>query len=194
MCYLSDDGGKTWRRNRTVLSLNVPGTKTGLQEPGVVLLRDGRLLLWARTDQGTQWQAFSTDNGETFSAPTPGPLRSPAAPASIKRIPSTGDLVAIWDDNYGPKTGWHFGARTPLAVAVSSDDGRSWKRRQILEGDPLGWYCYTAIAFAGEGRDEHLLLGYCAGKGDGHGLNGLNTLQVARLPTAALYGKNGKKP
>jgi hypothetical protein len=184
MCYLSDDGGATWRRNQTVLSLPAPGTKTGLQEPGVVLLRDGRVLLWARTDQGTQWQSYSTDKGETFSPPQAGPLRSPAAPASIKRIPSTGHLLAVWDDNYVPKSGWHFGVRSPLAVAISTDDGRTWTRKQILEADPEGWYCYTAIAFTGRGPDEEILLAYCAGKGAS---SGLKTLQMARLPTKKLY-------
>lgn len=192
MCYLSDDGGKTWRRNKMVLSLPVTGSRTGLQEPGVVELKDGRLLLWARTDQGTQWQSYSSDGGETWTDPRPGPLRSPAAPASIKRIPSTGDLVAIWDDNYDPKAGWHVGARTPLAVAVSVDEGRTWTRRQILEGDPGGWYCYTAIAFTEEkNRDrQQVLLAYCAGKG---AADGLKSLQVARLPVRALYAAAGRR-
>lgn len=185
LCYLSDDGGITWRRSRTVLTLPVAGSKTGLQEPGVVELSDGRLMLWTRTDQGTQWLSFSGDGGETWSRPRPGPLRSPAAPASIKRIPSTGDLVAIWDDNYVPNSPWSFGNRTPLAIAISSDDGVTWKRRQILEPDPDGWYCYTAIAFTGQGAMGTLLLGYCAGRG---ARDGLKTLQIARLPIAALYG------
>jgi sialidase-1 len=186
MCYLSDDGGKSWRRNRTILSLPVPGSKTGLQEPGVVRLRDGRILLWARTDQGTQWQSYSTDNGETFRDPQPGPLRSPTAPASIKRIPSTGELLAVWNDNYAPLSGGHGGARTPLAVAISSDEGRTWQQKQLLESDPEGWYCYTAIDFVGNGANEQILLAYCAGKG---AAVGLRTLQITRFPTASLKPK-----
>ncbi|HEX6961674.1 MAG TPA: sialidase family protein, partial [Lacipirellula sp.] len=53
VCFLSDDHGRTWRRGGgTRTSRDV---KTGLQEPGVVELSDGRLLMFCRTDAGRQY-------------------------------------------------------------------------------------------------------------------------------------------
>lgn len=84
-------------------------------------------------------------------------LRSPASPASIRRLPGSPDLLAVYNDHSGqfkfePKK------RTPLVVAYSSDGGRTWPVRQVLEDDPTGWYCYTAIHYTGEG----VLLACCA--------------------------------
>src|SRR4051812_40659617 len=52
--YLSDDEGKTWREASTWWALPVR-SGSGLQEPGVVELADGKLFGWARTDVGFQY-------------------------------------------------------------------------------------------------------------------------------------------
>ena len=73
------------------------------------------------------------------------------------------------------------GKRTPLNVAISKDDGKTWQNVKAIEDDPDGWYCYTAIEFVG----DHVLLGHCAGnrKKDG----GLSTTQVTRFSVDWLY-------
>lgn len=91
--YYSDDEGATWQEADTWWALPAV-TQTGLQEPGVVERADGTLLGWARTDQGSQYGFESRDNGVTWSAPQPMTLRSPAAPASIVRLPGSSDLLA----------------------------------------------------------------------------------------------------
>ncbi|MFH1569948.1 MAG: sialidase family protein, partial [Gemmatimonadota bacterium] len=129
MCFLSDDGGVTWRRSTT--ELHAPeGSKTGLQEPGVVELRDGRLRLWTRTDLGCQYESISADGGDTWSPAAPGPLASPVSPASIRRLPWTGDLFAVWNDHSG-RHPFPAGRRTPLCVATSADEGRSWRPSKV---------------------------------------------------------------
>ncbi|HEY3412705.1 MAG TPA: sialidase family protein [Armatimonadota bacterium] len=173
MCYLSDDGGRSWQRSRTVLELtDRPKDGTGLQEPGVVQLRDGRLMMLCRTDIGFQYVSYSWDRGNTWSPAVPTSIRSPRSPASFERIPRTGDLLLVWNDNPGPGQ-----ARTPLTTAISRNDGRTWERRRVLEGDPTGTYCYTAISFV-NGR---VLLAYCC-------TGGLETTQVTSFPLAWLYG------
>ena len=67
VCYLSDDSGKTWRKSRSELQ-PPQQSKTGLQEPGVVELKDGRIMMLCRTDQGSQftsdaWQSFMKAHG-----------------------------------------------------------------------------------------------------------------------------------
>ncbi|MCX6624300.1 MAG: sialidase family protein [Acidobacteria bacterium] len=134
--YYSDDEGASWKPGRTIL--DVPDHPAGAQEPGVVELKDGRILLWMRTGKGKIYRAYSTDRGETFSEPEPTELDSPLSPQSIKRIPSTGDLLLVW--NYSTK------GRFPLTTAISRDEGRTWGNFHNLDQDPAHSYAYTSIA------------------------------------------------
>jgi hypothetical protein len=178
VCYLSDDNGKTWRRSKTEL-YPPRASKTGLQEPGVVELKDSRLLMLCRTDQGSQYRSSSTDGGETWSEAVPSDIRSPVSPASVKRIPKTGDLLLVWNDHSRIDPD-RKGKRTPFTVAVSRDEGKTWEKVKTLEDDPDGWYCYTAIAFVG----ERVLLGHCAGDSK---VGRLNLTQITSFDLDWLY-------
>lgn len=193
MVYLSDDAGATWRRGKTVLECPTE-SKAGFQEPGVVELKDSRLLMFIRTRLGSQYFSYSADKGESWSRAAASTLLSPLAPASIKRIPSTGDLLAVWNDHSSApesiraldaNTGSKDGKRTPLTVAISRDEGKTWHRKQDVLADPTGWYCYTAIHFTG----DHVLLGFVSG---GAGLPGLSKTDIARFPVNALYPEASK--
>jgi hypothetical protein len=45
---------------------------------------------------------------------------------------------------------------------------RGWIASRVLEDDPVGWYCYTAMSFVG----KRVLLGHSAGDRWSGGLNG----------------------
>ena len=173
MWIYSDDDGTTWQESASWWALPMR-SGTGLQEPGIVELADGSLFSWARTDQGAQHGFRSTDDGKTWTPPEPTELQSPVSPASIRRIPGSNDLLALYNDHSGkfpiPK-----GKRTPLVAAISSDGGRTWPVRKLIEGDPDGWYCYTAIHFVG----DTVLLGHCAG--DSKLGTHLATLRIRRI-------------
>ena len=82
----------------------------------------------------------------------------------------------IWNDHSPPYS--HLGQkRTPLAAAISRDEGKTWTGRRILEDDPDGWFCYTSCAFIGDSA----LLSYCAG---GKDVGRLNRLRVMRIHTS----------
>lgn len=185
MCYLSDDHGKTWRRSRSVVECPTP-SPGGLQEPGVVELKNGELLMFCRTMLGSQYYLRSRDGGDTWSTPEPSELLSPLSPASIERIPSTGHLLAVWNDHrdvgddFKAVDGKTGGKRTPLTVAISRDEGKTWTNRKHLLTDPDGWYCYTAIEFV----KDRVLLAYVAG---GSGLPRLSRTQLAWFPVSYLY-------
>ncbi|MEX2577486.1 MAG: sialidase family protein [Verrucomicrobiales bacterium] len=180
-CYLSDDGGKTWRRSRTLQKArDAQGGRVVAQEPGVVELKDGRLLMWVRTGSGVQFGAHSGDGGETWSSFEPLGIASPRSPASIERIPSTGDLVMAWN-NHADLPLEDRRNRTPFTVAVSRDDGLSWGHVRNVASDPEGWYCYTAIDFVG----DHVLFGHVAGEGEKG--RRLSTTRVTRIPVTSLY-------
>jgi predicted neuraminidase len=171
--YLSDDDGQTWREANDWWALPLP-SRSGLQEPGVVELAGGNLLSWARTDLGAQWGCVSTNGGVSWSPPAPTSLQSPLSPASLKRLPGSDDLLAVFNDHSGAFP-FPRGKRTPLVAAISSDSGRTWPRRRLLENDPNGCYCYTAIHFV-EGA---VLLGYLDFRDTG--TKGSNRLYIRRV-------------
>src|SRR6185436_14130981 len=134
--YLSDDAGKSWRRSRTVLDRDASGAPTNFMEPGVVEVSANRLLMLIRTKLGCQYFSQSTDGGETWSAPRPSQLLSPEAPASIARIPKTGDLLVVWNDHDNQPESYRVRQppiRTPLAVAISHDGGATWVNHKLIE-------------------------------------------------------------
>ena len=185
LVYISDDNGRTWRRGKSTLEARSPdGRRLATQEPGVVELKDGRILMWIRTDGGCQYMCHSADRGETWSEPKPSPLVSPLSPASIKRLP-TGDLLALWNDHAsrpemktkGDK--WANGWRSPLAAAISRDEGSTWDNVRLVEDDSDGWFCYIAVEPLDDGT---VLLGYCA-------YNFLRHSRVVKGPIDWFYGK-----
>src|SRR5690606_4721529 len=97
------------------------------QEPGVVALRDGRVMMLIRAGGGRQYQAYSADGGETWTPAKPAGLRSPISPASVKQIPGTGDLLAVHNNNGASGPGYYKSKRSPLTLSVSADDGQSWQ-------------------------------------------------------------------
>jgi hypothetical protein len=139
----------------------------------VVELADGSLFCFSRTDQGAQYGFRSTDQGKTWTPPAPTELQSPVSPASIKRLPGSQDLLALYNDHSG-KFAFPKSKRTPFVAAISSDGGKTWPHRKLIEDDPDGWYCYTAIHFAGDA----VLLGYCAGDSK---VGRLNRLRIRRI-------------
>lgn len=181
VCYLSDDDGVSWRRSKTVLTaVDETGQRLVAQEPGVVELRDGRLMLFARSNAGCQLLAYSSDGGETWSELERSSIISPLSPASIERIAQTGDLLLVWNDHSDAPPELS-GKRTPLRVAISRDEGRTWTHTKTIAADPEGWYCYTAILIPG----DYVLLGHCAGNRRRDG--GLSETHITRFPLSWLY-------
>lgn len=180
MCYYSDDSGKNWKRNTTILAPErEDGSRLIAQEPGLVELKDGNLLMFIRSDAGAQLFSYSKDKGETWSTPEKSTLISPVSPATIERIPKTGDLLAAWNNHANIDESLK-GKRTPFAVAISKDEGKTWTNVRTLEDDPNGWYCYIAMEFVG----DHVVLGHCAGD---RRKGGLNLTQITRFPVEFLY-------
>ena len=157
MWLLSDDDGRTWKEADSWWSLPVEDQFVGFQEPGVVEVGDGTLFSWARTNFGAQYGFWSDDEGKTFSPPESTTLITPHSPASIKRIPGTTDLLAVYNDHSGRFT-FFKDRRTPLVAAISQDGGKTWPIAKVIEGRLNGYFFNTAIHFV----DDSVLLAYNA--------------------------------
>lgn len=173
VCYLSDDQGASWRAGSQKLKSELLA-----QEPGVVELADGGLLMFCRS-RTCQLVSRSDDGGDTWTPLESSNIIQPTtSPASIERIPGTGDLLLVWNNGNDPLASSKPIGRRPFSVAISTDEGATWEHIQNLGTDPQGWYCYTAIEFV----DNHLLLAHCE-------YPGLNSLQITRVPISWLYDK-----
>ncbi|MFH1268364.1 MAG: sialidase family protein [Planctomycetota bacterium] len=105
---------------------------------------------------------------------------TPPPAASIERIPKTSEVLLVWNNHQNVDDAPR-GKRTRYNVAVSRDEGKTWKHTKTLEDDPDGWYCYTAV----ELLDDHVLLGHCAGNRKTTG--GLAITQITRFSLDWLY-------
>jgi sialidase-1 len=168
-CALSDDRGATWRRGtgeiriepanvrlplladeaRTDSASPVNNDQIQCQEPGVVELADGRIMMWCRSRGGYAYRVYSADGGETWSPfEAIADFAMPNGPQSIKRLPGSARLVMLYNDRRGVPFGHpQFQWRRPLAMAVSDDGGLSWRRLGLLEPETVPTTCYYSICF-----------------------------------------------
>jgi len=175
--YYSDDGGRSWLESPQVVDLS----KRGAMEPGLVELNDGSVMMVLRTQLGRIYRALSRDQGVTWSKPEPTELLNPESPAAIARIPSTGDLLMVYNNSYDPDGGHHLGARRPLTAALSRDEGKTWVNLKDIETDPAHEYSYPSITFNG----DRVLLTYY--QGTQKGKEWTFALVFRSLPVSWLY-------
>jgi len=101
--------------------------------------------MFLRTGLGGQYQTIFEDGGVTWGAATLTALRGTAAPIAIERIPKTGDLLAVWNNDQGSPR-----ARNPLTAAVSRDDGKTWEHfRNVADVAPDA-FAYPSVTFVGD--------------------------------------------
>lgn len=167
-CVVSDDGGRSWSLGagikidpsrvveprcldeRFPAGLKVWRTRdVHAQEPGVIELRDGRVLMWARTTGGYAYRALSDDQGGSWGAFEPiVEFSMPCSPQSMARLPGSGRIIMIYNDRQGvPFASPEFFRRSSMSVAVSDDDARSWRRLGLLEPEDSPSNCYCSICF-----------------------------------------------
>ncbi len=127
--FYSDDNFQTWRESAD--SMTAPGR--GAHEPSIVELKDRRLMCVLRTTTGRLYRAYSSDQGVHWTKPESTQFPAPDAEPLITRIPTTGDLMVIWD-NVESRSNW---PRTPLSVAISGDEGETWGNYHDIDARPV---------------------------------------------------------
>jgi hypothetical protein len=130
--YVSDDEGLTWKRGLSELFVSVRRAAYDLEEPAVVELTDGRILMHLRSQLGRIYRCFSADRGITWSRPEPLDIAAAYTPTFLCRIPQSGHLLMIWNQSSRQEilTGSH---RIRLSCAVSKDEGQTWGNFRNVE-------------------------------------------------------------
>jgi predicted neuraminidase len=138
----TDDWGSTWRTS-------APLVGAGNIQPSIVQRRDGSLYTLMR-DNGPPpqrlLQSDSFDRGETWSGVLDSELPNPGSGADLIAL-KDGDWVWIGNDTED--------GRNPLAIKLSTNEGRTWPWTNYLEKDPpgaeSGSYHYPSIIQARDG-------------------------------------------
>ena len=129
---LSRDGGATYEICPCPHFL-IRG-ETGLQwvwsEPTIVELSDGRVAMLIRITKDVLWYSESSDGGRTWSGFVPTDIPNPSCKPKLIGLPD-GRIALVHDPDRQK--------RNPLAVWISDDDMRTWRRREVISDFPLNF-------------------------------------------------------
>ncbi len=175
---ISDDRGKTWRKvgpleaDLALLTQHQGGSNAGKAEeeddpeggevvrdknlkpiyaiqPSLLKHKDGRLQILCRTRNGKLAEAWSADNGDSWTK-----LRL----TEVVNNNSGTDAVTLKDgrhllvyNDFGALPGTRKGVRTPLSVAIS-EDGMTWDAAVVLEDSPISQYSYPSVIQGKDGK------------------------------------------
>ncbi len=164
-----DPKNKKWTLSGPIRS------KRGNIQPSVVQLTDNHLLAYCRRGggygpgtEGFTVRAESTDGGNTWSEGIDTEFPNPNAAIDLLKL-ENGHLAFVYNDS--PHD------RTPLAVAISTDGGKTWPhRKEIAVGDFDYAYPYLI-----QGKDGKIRLIYTS-----HSRSQIN---VATFDEAAILSK-----
>ena len=145
----SEDGGKTWQR-----SPNVPLERDGLAGAGIIqpsLWEDdgGVVHMLCRSGEGCLYESRSFDGGRTWEKASKTALPSNNSGIDLARL-QDGRIALVFNPvarNWGP--------RSPIALSLSSDNGKSWSEPLILEhvfcekNEPDAEFSYPAVVSRG---------------------------------------------
>lgn len=143
-CDRSEDKGATWTRSADFAIDPVQVVGKGAIQPTFWESSPGNVHALLRTTAAKIGRADSMDGGRTWS-----PMRLTGMPNNNSGI----DLEKLADNRllllYNP-IGQDWGPRTPLNLAVSSDNGETWRDLVSLE-TAEGEYSYPAIIRSDDG-------------------------------------------
>lgn len=140
---LSHDGGETWTPSQEI-RLPVPEdgapTPFGCIQPTLWQDDTGAVHALMRTSQGELYRSDSLDGAKTWCAPYPAGVPNNNSGVDLARTPD-GTLYLVCNpvaDNWG--------ARSPISVMRSVDNGASWSLFTHLVTMP-GEYSYPAVLY-----------------------------------------------
>lgn len=159
LTYFSDDDGQSWQASN-LLDIGGQGHHDGCFEGSLVALENGKILNMIRTNRGWFWNAFSEDQGESWTEVQPG-LEAPSAPGMLLRLQSGrillayNPLVPLTEQASSQKevklvsgffsqkpVSWQ---REEVAIRWSEDEGKSWSEPVALAVCKKAWLSYCQL-------------------------------------------------
>lgn len=137
---MTSDAGKTWSKSTPIF---VPNHLEGIIQPTVWVDDDGNIRMLARARGiGRIVKSISKDNGNTWAPGEPTELPNPSAGVDAVKM-KDGRIALIYNHT---ESGRHN-----LSIAISDDDGDTWKTAVTLENQPKE-YSYPAIIQGSDGK------------------------------------------
>lgn len=127
---ISKDGGKTWERSENVPADWEDFYGTGMIQPSLWQDKDGLVHMLIRSSEGAIFRSDSEDGGRTWSLAKRTLLPNNNCGIDLDCM-EDGRLVLV----YNPVSG-NWAPRSPIAFAISEDNGDTWSEPQILEHTP----------------------------------------------------------
>ncbi|WP_154856236.1 sialidase family protein [Cyclobacterium xiamenense] len=148
----SEDGGKTWEASDKLDMDRSEITGEGVIQPALWESKPGHVHMLMRSSSGNICRADSEDYGKTWSKITETSLPNNNSGIDVAHL--GGEKIAVI---YNPVSE-NWGARYPISVAVSLDNGHSWSQtfdieKGVGEEDELS---YPAMFY----EDGHLVACY----------------------------------
>ena len=136
---ISDDQGKTWRASAPIVGL-------ALNQPSLARKQDGTLVAYMREENDYLHRIYcseSKDEGDTWSVAAPIELPNPNASVAALTL-SDGRWLLLYNDSET--------SRNTLMLALSENEGKTWKWQRHLEQEQSGQFHYPTIIEGENGR------------------------------------------
>ncbi len=142
---LSKDAGRTWSKTPAIND----GKEFSAIQPSVLFHADGRLQILCRSKNGYVLEAFSADQGKSWSPLKKTSLPNPNSGTDALTLQDGRQLIVY---NHVTKRSRQWGGdRSPLNIALSKD-GKNWKQLMALEEEPKQEFSYPAVIQGSDGR------------------------------------------
>lgn len=160
----SDDGGETWTKSNNIIIEGIVGSKfertvradesnvqvseqsffgRGVIQPTLWESVKGNIHMLLRSTEGKVYRSDSNDYGETWIKAYETSLPNNNSGIDLAKL-EDGTLVLV----YNP-IGIDWGNRTPISLAISKDNGKTWSKLLDLDSGE-GEFSYPAIIADGD--------------------------------------------
>ena len=136
---ISEDDGETW-------SSSLPIIGRGLNQPSLIVRKDGTIDAYMRDDgdaPGRIMMSRSDDEAYSWTYAQKSEIPNPGASIEVLKLKS-GNWLLVYNDNDD--------GRYSLAVAISDDEGKSWKWKRNLENTKNGSFSYPSVIQTKDGK------------------------------------------
>ena len=141
----SEDQGKTWERSEDFAIDREEFAGLGAIQPTLWESKPGHVHALLRTTSGRMGRVDSTDGGKTWSAMYDAGLPNNNSGIDALLLDS-GRLLMV----YNP-VGENWGGRSPIDLAYSDDNGKTWETIAHLEDEPEKEFSYPSICHTEDG-------------------------------------------